>query len=119
MNQLFNDPLFNITAIVGGIFFVAGFIMLKFPHTKINYLYGYRTTSSMKNQERWDFAQKYSAKEMMKTGVVLLTVGLLAFITGYSSLVKPTVGLIVVLLGSTVILMIRVEKAIKRRFQEQ
>ncbi|MCP2037872.1 SdpI family protein [Chryseobacterium sp. HSC-36S06] len=116
MNQLFNDPLFNMTAITGGIFFAAGLFMLKFPPKKINFLYGYRTNSSMKNQERWDFAQKYAAKEMMITGLVLAASGALGFVTDFGSSVKLWVG--VAMLGlAVVILKLRVEKAIKKRFE--
>ncbi|MFT4662476.1 MAG: putative membrane protein [Patiriisocius sp.] len=45
--------------------------MCKNPPKKINSLYGYRTSSSMLNQERWDFAQKFSGKLMVNTGVIL------------------------------------------------
>lgn len=90
--------------------------MLKFPPKKINFLYGYRTNSSMKNQERWDFAQKYAAKEMMITGLVLAASGALGFVTDFGSSVKLWVG--VAMLGlAVVILKLRVEKAIKKRFE--
>ncbi|OWR14984.1 hypothetical protein CDW55_00650 [Chryseobacterium sp. VAUSW3] len=115
MNQLFDDPFFNITALVGGVFVVAGFIMLKFPPKKINYLYGYRTSASMKNQDQWDFAQSYAAKEMMLTGIVLATSGLLTLITDFATSVKLLVGLAMVGLA-VIVLLVRVEKAIKKRF---
>lgn len=115
MNQLFDDPFFNITALVGGVFVVTGFIMLKFPPKKINYLYGYRTSASMKNQDQWDFAQSYAAKEMMLTGIVLATSGLLTLITDFTTSVKLLVGLAMVGLA-VIVLLVRVEKAIKKRF---
>jgi hypothetical protein len=55
MNLPFDNPLFLIPSTSGLIFMLAGFIMLKFPPKKINSLYGYRTSSSMKNQERVDY----------------------------------------------------------------
>ena len=115
MNQLFNDPFFNITALVGGVFVVTGFIMLKFPPKKINFLYGYRTSASMKNQDQWDFAQKYSAREMMLSGIVLASSGLLTLITDFATSVKLLVGLAMVGLA-VIVLLVRVEKAIKKRF---
>lgn len=115
MNQLFEDPFFNITALVGGVFVVAGFIMLKFPPKKINFLYGYRTSASMKNQDQWDFAQSYAAKEMMLTGIVLATSGLLTLIIDFATSVKLLVGLAMVGLA-VIVLLVRVEKAIKKRF---
>ncbi|UFK97276.1 SdpI family protein [Kaistella faecalis] len=118
INQLFEDPFFNITALVGGILFVAGFIMYRFPPKKINYFYGYRTNSSMKNQDRWDFAQKYSARQMMVTGFFLAASSLLVLFSDFGSFLTLGVGLAFVILAG-VILLIRVEKAIKRRFEEQ
>ena len=61
MNMTFDNPLFLIPVMTGVIFIVAGWIMMKFPPKDINSLYGYRTKNSMKNKERWAFAQKYSA----------------------------------------------------------
>ena len=112
IDQFSENPLFNITVMVGVIFVAAGFIMWKFPPKQINFLYGYRTSRSMKNQESWDFAQKYAAKEMMKTGLVLAASGLLAFIFDFGSSVNLLVGCMLVFLA-VVILVIRVEKAIK------
>ncbi len=110
MNQLFKDPFLNITATTGGIFFAAGLFMLRFPPKKINFLYGYRTNASMRNQERWDFAQKYAAKEMMITGLVLAASGVLGFIIDFGGSVKIWVG--VAMLGVAIlILKLRVEKA--------
>ena len=67
-----DNSLFFMPLLVGSIFFVMGFIMYKFPPKEINYLYGYRTSNSMKSKERWDFAQVYSAKLMIYCGVFLM-----------------------------------------------
>lgn len=64
----FENPLFLLPILVGPIFMIAGIVMLLFPPKKINYLYGYRTKNSMKNIDRWNFAQNYSAKIMIWTG---------------------------------------------------
>ena len=50
---------------------VVGVVFWMFPPKKINRIYGYRTTSSMKSQAAWDFTQKYSAKWMTVAGIVL------------------------------------------------
>lgn len=67
------DKLNQLPLLTGIIFIIAGFIMYNFPPKKINMFYGYRSISSMKSQERWDFSQKYSAKELMKFGMITLT----------------------------------------------
>lgn len=74
MGKIIENPIFIIPVITRFVFIVAGLIMLKFPPNKINFLYSYRTNSSMKSQEIWQFAQKYSAREMSKLVVYLLSV---------------------------------------------
>lgn len=56
--------------LVGIVFILAGAIMYVFPPKKINSFYGYRTASSMQSQQKWNFAQTYSAKIMMLTGLI-------------------------------------------------
>lgn len=92
--------------------------MFKFPPKKINPLYGYRTNSSMKNQSRWDFAQRYSSKEMMKIGFVLMITSIIGFITNFGSLTNLFLGLGLMVL-TMIILFIRVEKAIKTKFDDE
>jgi uncharacterized membrane protein len=112
-NQLLFIPL-----VTGSIFTLAGLILIKFPPKKINWLYGYRTPQSMKNQEKWDFAQSYSAKEMIKLGGRLLlssTPGLFYHPKqNISTLVG--IGLMTIVV---VILFVRVVKAIKNRFDKK
>jgi len=74
------DNLNQLPIMTGAILIIAGAVMYKFPPKKVNILYGYRTMSSMKSQERWDFSQKFSSKELMKIGVFLLPVSLLGFL---------------------------------------
>lgn len=111
------NQLFFIPMLTGSIFVIAGFVMLKFPPKKINGLYGYRTKSSMKNQERWDFAQNYSAKEMMKLGFVLALTGLFGFLFEPQEMVGMIIGLGLMIL-MVILLIVRVESAIKKKFEE-
>jgi len=110
-----SNPMFIIPVSTGLIFLIVGFIMMKFPPKKINGLYGYRTVSSMKNQERWDFAQIYSAIEMMKLGVVLALTGLLGFIVQPNEKIATLIGISFMVI-LVVVLFIRVESAIKNNF---
>ena len=115
MNLPFDYPLFLIPSTSGLIFILAGFIMLKFPPKNINSLYGYRTSSSMKNQERWDFSQKYSAIEMIKLAVILTLSSVIGLIYNPDGELGMFLGLGLMIL-MVVILLIRVEKAIKNKF---
>lgn len=53
---------------------VVAFIFKFFPPRKINYLYGYRTSRSMKNTENWNLANKYSSNLMLTSMLFLLFV---------------------------------------------
>ena len=115
MNMTFDNPLFLIPVMTGVIFIITGWIMMKFPPKDINSLYGYRTKNSMKNKERWAFAQKYSAIEMTKLGGLLTLSGVMG------CFFNPTVNTgIVIGLGSmlmvVIMLFLRVENAIKKKF---
>ena len=63
-----------IQAIVGAIMIIAGWILKIFPPREMNMLYGYRTGHAYHSKEAWDFAQKYSAKAMFRSGAVLFMV---------------------------------------------
>ena len=115
-DQLLENPLFNITFFGGLIFILAGFVQFQFPPKKINSLYGYRTISSMKSQDRWDFAQKFSAKELLKLGGLLTASSLLVLITNFNNSINLIIGLCFMIL-MVIVLLIRVESAIKKKFR--
>jgi uncharacterized membrane protein len=111
------SPIVLIPLITGPLFVLAGIIMLKFPPREINGLYGYRTFRSMKNQERWDFAQHYSAKEMIKLGGLLLLTSILGLLYQPVDIISLLIGIGLLIIMVT-FLFIRVEKAIKARFED-
>ena len=43
---------------------------------EINYLFGYRTSMSMKNKDTWEFAHKYCGKLWLKIGWIMFVVSL-------------------------------------------
>lgn len=118
INRIFENPLINITLFGGFIFIVVGYVIFKFPPKKINSLYGYRTTSSMKNQNRWNFAQIYSSKEMIKLGFVLSISSTIGFITNFERLINMFIGL-GLMISIVILLIFRVEKAIKTKFAKE
>ena len=112
----FNNTLFMMPLMVGVIFTIAAYIMLKFPPKKINSLYGYRTSSSMKNQKRWDFAQIYSSKLMLSFGLILIlfsVLGLLISVNESRGVIISTI----IIFSAVAILIYRTEKAIKQKFK--
>lgn len=112
--MLIQNNLFLIPVCSGVVFILAGWVMLKFPSKKINSLYGYRTINSMKSQEHWDFAQNYSSKEMRRLGSLLLLSGLIGLVYQPSENIATIMGL-GLLIFMVIMLMYRVEKAIKRK----
>jgi len=112
INYLFFPPL-----LIGVIFIFAALLMYLFPPKSINSLYGYRTSSSMKSKERWDFAQKYSTAELFKMGGILILLSTTGFVYQPSEKVVPFLGIGLAVV-TAILLIVRVEKAIKKRFGE-
>ncbi|RRO13974.1 SdpI family protein [Flavobacteriaceae bacterium 14752] len=108
----FYNPIFLGLISTGIIFVVAGLILLKNPPKEINWLYGYRSKTSMKNQKIWDFAQTYSAKVMMKLGLALIFISLLGLIYTPTIEIALMLTLVVIILNA-VLLVYLVEKKLK------
>ena len=62
--------------LIGLIFMIMGYIQKRFPPKHINGLYGYRMPSAMKNQQTWDEANSFSARYMIKLGLIMIAVGI-------------------------------------------
>ncbi len=89
-NISLDNLLFLLPALTGPIFIFMGFLLLKKPPKKINNIYGYRSKLSRSSDKNWAFAQTYSAKQMMKWGVII------TICSGFGILWKPQtmIGLI-------------------------
>lgn len=111
----FGNPAFIVQALTGATLMVVGMITLKWPPQKINWIYGYRTMSSMKSQDRWDFAQRYSAKGMIWFGTIQLLISLFSFFFNPNEGIGVVIGL-VLLMTLTIVLIAKTEWKIKKRF---
>jgi len=116
MNEFLLNDLVLVTALTGGIFIIVGFFMKKYPPKNINSLYGYRTPNAMKTQERWDFAQKYAAAKMMRTGFLLIVLGILGSFINLPQLWNVAIGLVLLIVLS-ILMIVKVENAIQRKFK--
>ncbi|MFM8450510.1 MAG: SdpI family protein [Haliscomenobacter sp.] len=106
-----------VSLLTGGVFLVAGLIQLRFPPRSINHIYGYRTARSMKSEENWHFAQRYSARLMIGMGLILglvAAVGTLVHIPDSLGATLPTILLLAMVIG----MIARVERALKKRSGE-
>lgn len=72
-------------------------------------------TSSMKSQERWDFAQKKSSWEMIKIAIAMVVLSAIPVIIPISENLNIGISLFLVV-ALTVLMIYRVEKAIKNKF---
>lgn len=109
------DNLLQVAFLIGIIFSIVGIIQYVFAPKEINSLYGYRTRSSMESEERWHFAQKYSAVKMIVSGVFLLILSTLPLVVEMNETVQIVIQPVIILL-STAYLFYSTEKALKTRF---
>ena len=63
-----------------------GKLFLKSAPKEINFVFGYRTSRSMKNKETWEFAHKYIGKLWYVGGLILLPISIIPmlFVIGKS-----------------------------------
>ncbi len=101
-------PLF----LVGLAFSIAAFITMKFPPKKINGIYGYRTSRSMKSQENWDIAQRFSSRLMLKQGLVMLAIAGLLNVLPLPEEVAAIISVTLLIL-SVIVLFVQTEKKLK------
>lgn len=111
------ENVLQMPLLCGGIFILTGLILYCFPPKKINGLYGYRTSGSMKSQERWDFSQKYSAIELSKSGLILLFLAFLPVVVPIEKSTEKVVS-IAMILALVFILIYRTEKALNKKFAD-
>lgn len=57
-----------------------GLLWRKNPPRKINMVYGYRTTRSMKSQKTWDFAHRYIGNIWLFAGIPLCIISIVLLI---------------------------------------
>ncbi len=100
----------------GLIFSFAGVLMWYAPPKTMNHFYGYRTPSAMKSSKHWNFAQTYAAKELIWHGVILALIGSLDVVVSLDEMPMLFAAMFIVILD-VVILIFRVELAIKRKFK--
>ncbi|MDO5574211.1 MAG: SdpI family protein [bacterium] len=104
------------------ILLIVGAIFHKSPPKKTNGVYGYRTTRSRKNQDTWDFSQKYAGELFWKIGWISVLVSVVECIVLWF-LSEPVQGIlisIVLVLEMVAIFVIiaMVEKKLKETFDD-
>lgn len=104
------------------IILIIGFWFSKKPPENINHLLGYRTARSMKNEQTWAFAQKYTGKVFKFSGIIILVLSiiLMLLVLGKDENVVANCGTVICVLQVVMILVsiIPVECALKKNFND-
>ena len=111
----FTDELLTAPLLVGIIFMITGAIVYCFPPKKINFWYGYRTPNSMQSEERWKFAQIFSAMKMIQAGIFLVISSALNLGFAMSNATQSALSLILIF-AIMLVLFVITERAIKSKF---
>ncbi|MEL7608698.1 MAG: SdpI family protein [Bacillota bacterium] len=89
---------------------------------EINWLFGYRTTMSMKNKDTWEFAHRYSERIWRKVGWIMLPSSVIVMIASFGQ-DADTVGVFgtILCLAQLAVLIASIfptEAALRRAFDE-
>jgi len=95
-----------IVVIVFGVTMVGfGFLFERHSPKKINFVLGYRSFRSMKNQETWDYGNKLSGLLLSRFGIILfiISTAALIFVHGSSETIIRNVGIAIIVLHAVII----------------
>jgi uncharacterized membrane protein len=112
--KFFND-LLEMPLFLGIVFLLLGMILYFFPPKKINFLYGYKTNNSMKSQQNWDFAQRFSSIKMMQCGIASILIYFTEKLFNLDNSAKTILDFSV-LLACIFYIIFFTEKALKSKF---
>jgi len=112
------ENTFQVSLLCGIIFLPAAGLMYFYPPKKINPLYGYRSTRSMKSQESWDFAQRYSTVQMAKMAVFMIVISFVGYLFPEGQIMFNLIAGLVILLLGVAYMIITTERELKKRFVE-
>ena len=112
-----NLGLAIVHLLIGPLMLLISYIFAKYPPKKINDLYGYRTNRSMRNQDCWDFANRYSIRLMWKISLLTCLVQAIGviFLDEGLALLTATIVLVTTLIYSVYL----TEKALKNTFDKE
>lgn len=112
------ENTFQISLLCGVIFLIAAGFMYAFPPKKINPLYGYRTTRSMKSQGSWDFAQQYSTVQMAKAAIFMIVISFAGYLFPEGQVAFNLIAGMVILILGVAYMFVTTERELKKRFVE-
>ncbi len=112
--------MFIMDLLIPIVMILFGRAFLKKAPKEINYVFGYRTSRSMKNRDNWEFAHRFCGKIWLICGTALLpvVVGIMLCFIGADTKTVGYIGaaLLVLSLILIIICVVLTEKALKRHF---
>ncbi|HRO44464.1 SdpI family protein [Agriterribacter sp.] len=112
------SPFTIITFVTGCTLIIVSVITLLHSPEKINTVYGYRTKASMRNQQTWEEANRYSSKLMLLCGGILTATGLLSFFLSFLSQTGIITGIVLTFLFSILPIPLT-ERHLKKLFDKE
>ena len=111
-----------VSLLIPGTLIVLGLVWGKHAPKKVDYVMGYKTTLSQKNDNTWNFAQKYWAKQCLYFGLPLPIPSVLVLFL-YRNSGNDTLGnVLLVIVGvqvvAFVLTIIPTETALHKHFDE-
>lgn len=109
-----------MNVLIPAVMLLLGTRFQKHPPKKINHIYGYRTSRSMRSQETWKFAHETYGKLWVRLGAVLLVLAVLASVLTFRRGIEAAgvVSAVVVTIQTLALIgsIFPVERALKRKF---
>jgi uncharacterized membrane protein len=102
----------------GFIFLVAGIITRAFPPKGINSLYGYRTPASMRSDDAWQFAQKFSDSRMIEGAVFLIILSPIGLLLDIGIDANMIIG-VTMAIASAAYIFFTTERALAKKFPKK
>ena len=101
---------------------ILGFYFKKRSPKEINFLFGYRTTLSMKNKDTWAFAHKTLGKIWSVGGIAVWVVSVIAMLSAVNQ-TKDFIGnfgsaIALIQTGLLILSIFPVERSLKKRFDK-
>lgn len=97
---------------------IFGILWKNHPPSNINWMYGYRSSMSMKNQETWKFAHMHNAKIWRWSGAIWLVVSILLMLLFNNSYEEVSEWISCIGLSIIFLSLIPTEVALKKRFDK-
>ena len=95
-----------------------GVLWKNHPPKSINWIYGYRTSMSMKNNEIWKFAHMHNAKIWRWSGIIWLITSIILMILSKHDYEKISELITLIGLAILVLSLIPTEIALRKRFDK-